>query len=162
MPTQYSHSADTLCLSIRALRLSRGKAPALLGSILSPGAARWSHMGWSCVCRRKLGLGSREVWPPSPASCTALPRSPQCFRHTWRSRGCPLTGWLRILCGFYPAKLELEHLAHLLKLSSLWWHCAAPWKGRGLSLCHCSVTAYPQTWVEVDWLYVWTHTEALP
>lgn len=68
MPTQYSLSADTLCLSIRALRLSRGEAPALFGSILSPGAARWSHEGWSCVCRRKLGLGSREVWrlPPLP------------------------------------------------------------------------------------------------
>ena len=29
------------------------------------------------------------------------------------------TGWLRILCGFYSAKLELESWAHLLKLTSL-------------------------------------------
>lgn len=78
MPTQYSHSADTLCLSVRALRLPSGEAPALFGPVLSPGAARWRRVGWSCVCRRKLGLGSREVWRLPPFLCCP-PGSPQCF-----------------------------------------------------------------------------------
>ena len=69
MPTQYSLSADTLCLSIRALRLSRGEAPALFGSILSPGAARWSHEGWRVTCAGEnwaCGAGRSDRLPPLP------------------------------------------------------------------------------------------------
>lgn len=77
MPTRYSHSADTLCLSIRALRLSGEEAPPHSGSLLSPGAARWNHVGWSCVHKktRPQGAGMSGL-PPGP---------PQCFRHTWRN-----------------------------------------------------------------------------
>lgn len=60
MLTRYSPSADTLCLSIRALRLSGEEAPALSGSVCLlglPGEIMWARD----VCQGKLGLGSSDV-----------------------------------------------------------------------------------------------------
>lgn len=111
MPTRYSHSADILCLSIRALRLSGEEAPALSGSFQSPGAARWNHVSWSCA-QRRAGLRSSDVWPPSPASCTPLPGVSPVFQTHLEEQWLSPCLWLRILCDSYWEKLELESLAH--------------------------------------------------
>lgn len=73
MPTQYSHSADTLCLSIRALRLSGEEAPALSGSVLSPGTTRRNHVGWSCV-QEKTGPREQECLTSLPSFLYITPQ----------------------------------------------------------------------------------------
>lgn len=70
MPTRYSHSPDTLCLSIRAFRLSGEEHPANSGFfclLRLPGEIMWA----GAVYWGKLGLRGSDV---SPLSL----RSPQC------------------------------------------------------------------------------------
>lgn len=115
MPTRYSHSADTLCLSIRALRLSGEEASAHSGSFLSPGAARRTHVGWSYV-RENRGPG--EPW-----RLTFLPRVSPAFQTHLEDQYCDLH------CGseFSVAATQkgwrlsvwLTHTAHLLKWCSV-------------------------------------------
>lgn len=75
MPTRYSHSPDTLCLSIRAFRLSGEEHPdnsgffcllRLPGEIMWAGAVYWG----------KLGLRGSDVWPLSLRSlqCSDTPQ----------------------------------------------------------------------------------------
>lgn len=92
MLTRYSHSADTLCLSIRALRLSGEEAPANSGSLLSPEIARWNHVGWRCMHEK---AGPQEPWGLTSlhSSLVHSTRVPQHLRHTWgNSDGLPHDG----------------------------------------------------------------------
>lgn len=74
MLTQYSHSPDTLYLSIRALRLSGKEHPANSGFfclLRLPGEIMWAGpVYWG-----KLGLRGSDVWPPSLRSlqCSDTP-----------------------------------------------------------------------------------------
>lgn len=74
MLTRYRRSPDTLCLSIRALRLSGEEAPANSGLfclLRLPGEIIWA----GAVYRGKLGLRGSDVWPPSLGSlqCSDTP-----------------------------------------------------------------------------------------
>lgn len=67
-----------------------------------------------------------ENWAWGAGRSDAFPRFLYCpprispvFQTHLEEQWLSPTGWLRILCGFYSAKLELERLAHLLKLTSL-------------------------------------------
>ena len=70
-----------------------------------------------CV-QEETGPGQQGGLTPSPGSCAALPGLPSVSAHLEEQRLSP-AGRLRILCGLYSAELELERLAHLLKLTSL-------------------------------------------
>ena len=90
MPTQYSRSADTLCLSIRALRLSGEEAP---GSFWVCSVS-WDYQAKSCgleLCTGEnwaSGAGMSDLPPQLPVH--HAPGSPPCFRHTWRNSACYL------------------------------------------------------------------------
>lgn len=79
-----------------------------------PGDVAWD----GAVC-----AGGNWAWAAGrsdafPRSCAALPGLPSVSAHLEEQRLSP-AGRLRILCGLYSAELELERLAHLLKLTSL-------------------------------------------
>lgn len=152
MPTRYSHSADTLCLSIRALRLSGEEASAHSGSFLSPGAARRTYVGWNCV-RENRGPG--EPW-----RLTFLPRVSLAFQTHLENQYCDLH------CGseFSVAATQkgwclsvwLTHTAHFAEVML----CTIAGQERrewDLSRCQRFITASPKTWMEVHWLSASTH-----
>lgn len=77
MPTRYSRSPDTLCLSIRALRLSGEETPANSGFfclLRLPGEVMWA----GAVYGGKAG-------PQGQWCLTSLPQVSPVFRHTWKN-----------------------------------------------------------------------------
>lgn len=157
MPTQYSHSPDILCLSIRALRLSGEEAPANSGSFLSPGAARWNHVGWSCV-REKTG--PREQW-----RLTSFQRLSSVFRNTWKNSNFYLhcgsgSSVAPTQKGWNPS-VWLTHSSNFSQVSFAVRRRGEERRERDLSGCQCCITASSKTPVEVNWLSAPTRTASL-
>lgn len=132
------------------------EASANSGSFLSPGTARWNHVGWSHVQETKLGLRSSDVWAPSLGS-------PQFQTHLDEQQLSPAL-WLGMLCGFHSERLELEHLAHPLTnlqvmlgrvlgeegwsgvglVPVLYYSCSHQLNGSGLAVsCHTRSGPFP-------------------
>lgn len=116
MPTQYSHSAaDTLCLSVRHLGYPEGRLLLLLGysvswgcQVMSRGMFVCAGGNWAWAAGRSGLLPLLPVLPSRVSQCFSTPGGAVVVT---RRR-------LEILCGLYSAELELERLAHLLKLTS--------------------------------------------
>lgn len=128
--------------------------PGLPGEIMSAGAVRRGERASGAVMS---GLPPQLPVHPSLGS-------PQCFRHTWRNSDCHLAcgsessvtptekSWSLRVWLTHPSDVASVVLCSTLEEERTGWD---------LNWCRCFITASPQTWMEVDWLCVWTHTEAL-